>query len=145
MNTSRHPLALIGAALAIAAGTPPTRAADEAPSAATPSPGAAAPQAQSRRAVRDQETGRLRAPTADELKAMHESESAARKARGEPEVVNRTPLVVRQHSNGMRSAVLGPDYLMTLKAERRADGKLVVLHSESGSAQPAAPSQRPTE
>jgi hypothetical protein len=79
------------------------------------------------------------------LKAMRESDGAARKARGEPEVINRTPLVVRQHSNGMRSAVLGPDYLMTLRAERRADGKLVVVHAKPGSAEPAAPSQHPTE
>ena len=41
------------------------------------------------------------------------------------------PLSVRVHPNGMTSAVLGPDYMVTLKAERRADGSLAVTHGKA--------------
>jgi hypothetical protein len=133
-------LCLLGAAASSA------WAADAAPAApTTPATAAAAaavsngPLLESRRVVRDKETGKLRSPTEEELAA----ERAERKARGEPEASARAPLAVRQHANGMRSAVLGPEYLVTLKAERGPDGRLVIKHADPahdhpGAAQPAA-------
>jgi hypothetical protein len=91
----------------------------------SPTPAAApADGLQSLRAVRDKETGRLRAPTAEEAKAMAAAEREARK--GEPQ---RT-VILRQHANGMKSAVLTPEYLSTLKAERQPDGKLAITHAD---------------
>ena len=81
------------------------------------------------RVMRDKATGKLRAPTADELKAMEDAEQAARNARGLPQTAKTAP-VVRTHPNGMRSAVLGKDQLISLQAERGRDGKLVVKHSD---------------
>jgi hypothetical protein len=81
---------------------------------------------QARRVVRDKETGQLRAPTAEERAA----EAAERRARGEAEPTYKSaPLVVRQHANGMRSAVLGEDYMVKLVAERGPDGKVVIRHA----------------
>jgi flagellar biosynthesis GTPase FlhF len=81
---------------------------------------------QERRAVRDSVTGKLRAPTEEELAAMNAQRNArAQQQRSAPAA----PLVVRQHANGMRSAVLGPEYRSTLKAERGSDGKLVIRHA----------------
>jgi hypothetical protein len=73
-----------------------------------------------RRVVRDPVTGHLRAPTDQEIAADN-----ARAGNTGPGA----PLRVRVHPNGMTSAVLGPDYLVTLKAERRADGSVVVKHA----------------
>ncbi|EHR70113.1 hypothetical protein BurJ1DRAFT_1241 [Burkholderiales bacterium JOSHI_001] len=102
----------------------------------------ASPLQESRRVVRDKETGKLRSPTEEELAA----ERAERKARGEPEPgANRVPLAVRQHPNGMRSAVLGPEYLVTLRAERGPDGKLVIKHANPAHEHPVAPQQQATE
>lgn len=79
-----------------------------------------------RRVVRDKATGKLRAPTTEEL----EADSSERRARGEAEPnAKGAPLAVRQHANGMRSAVLGDDYMSTLQASRGADGKLVIRHA----------------
>lgn len=99
---------------------------------------------QTRRAVRDSETGKLRAPSEDELAAIR----AARGARGIAEPSgHKVPLAVRQYSNGMRGAVLGPDFLVTLKAERTADGRLVVKHADPAHDHPSVSQhqQRPTE
>lgn len=74
-----------------------------------------------RRIVRDPVTGRLRAPTEQEIAAEN-----ARTANTGPGA----PLSVRVHPNGMTSAVLGPDYMVTLKAERRPDGSLVLKHDK---------------
>lgn len=93
---------------------------------ATPTPNPAEQTLQGRRAVRDSVTGKLRAPSEEELAA----EAAARKARGQAEATGPVaPMIVRQHSGGMRSAVLGPEYMSTLKAERQSDGKLVIRHA----------------
>ena len=136
-------LCLLGAAAstAWAADAAPTAqaAAVTATSTATHAAATTSPLLEARRVVRDQETGKLRSPTEEELAA----ERADRKARGEPEASARAPLAVRQHSNGMRSAVLGPEYLVTLKAERGPDGRLVIKHADPahdhpGAAQPAA-------
>ena len=142
MNFARHSLALAGAAVALAAGSAPVLAADQ-PIVAAP---AAESTAQSLRAVRDKETGKLRAPTSDELKEIVDAERAARKARGQAEPgETKTPLAIRQHANGMKSAVLGPDFLATLKAERAPDGRLITKHADAAHDHVQAPTQLPTE
>lgn len=132
-----------GADAAMAAGAEAATTAN--PESATDAGAALAAQAPALRAVRDKATGQLRAPTADELKAMIAAERAARKARGLPEVETQAPLVVRQHVGGMRSARLGPDYLVTLKGERRADGSVRRFHEQGGPAHADAHDHRPTE
>jgi hypothetical protein len=116
--------------------------------AADPAPQADQPQQiqQERRAVRDSVTGKLRAPTEEELAAMDAQPNArAQQQRSAPAA----PLVVRQHANGMRSAVLGREYRSTLVADRQADGKLVIRHAnpahEHGSNATSKPATRPTE
>jgi len=139
MNYQRQRLAWAGLALALAAAAPSVRAADEKGDQATATSGAPTDPAvnswqkemQAVRAVRDKETGRLRAPTDEELEQMLQADRAARKARGLSEDGPVAPLVVRQHSNGMRSVVLGPQYLVTLKAQRTGDGKLSVTHDKA--------------
>jgi hypothetical protein len=117
-------IALLGWAVSTAqAGSP---AEQQGPPQATPIANTAEQTLQGRRAVRDSVTGKLRAPSEEELAA----EAAARKARGQAEATGPVaPMIVRQHSGGMRSAVLGPEYLSTLKAERQSDGTLVVRHA----------------
>lgn len=105
-----------------------------------------ATQMQARRAVRDKETGKLRAPTHEELRAMLEEERAARRARGQSEPsAAPTPLATRQFPSGMRSAVLGRDYLITIQAQRRADGKAEILHANPANDHPTAKPHHPTE
>ena len=100
---------------------------------------------QSRNVVRDRATGRLRAPTTEELQAQRD----ARMARGEPEGGTSTPTVVRQHANGMRSAMLGDEHMSTLMAVRGPDGKLIVKHAKPsddhahGAPRSAAPRSKP--
>lgn len=104
-------------------------------------------EAQSLRVVRDKQTGKLRAPTADELKAMQAAERAERKARGLPEVTESQPLVVTRHASGMLSAKLGPEYMMTLEGERQPDGSLHRGHPDgtTHAHAPLARDNRPTE
>lgn len=96
--------------------------------------------AEALRAVRDKETGQLRAATAQEAKALAEAEKAARGGQAAK------PVVVRQYPNGMRAARLTPEYLSTLKADRLPSGALAVSHA-SASDEPAAPvrQDQPTE
>lgn len=133
------------AALALAASAGAATAAD-ATVVETQAQPAAAAQADGRRAVRDKVTGNLRAPTSEEAEAMRASESAARTARGVAEPGARTgPLRVVQHGGGMRSAVLGAEYLVTLRAQRRADGSLDITHNQPGLEHPVSRDLRPTE
>jgi hypothetical protein len=108
---------------------------------------AAAPSANALRVVRDKATGKLRAPNADELKAMEQAERDARKAKGLPEAAAPAPVQVTRRADGTLAARLGPEYLMTLKAERRADGSLRQFHDDPAFTHPAAPRQNvlPTE
>jgi len=100
------------------------------------------------RVVRDKKTGELRAPSDAELRKMLQAEKAARKARGEAEPsADAQPVEVRTYSGGMKAAVLGPEFLVSLEARRDADGNLVVTHSRpeyDAHAEPAAP-ELPTE
>jgi hypothetical protein len=99
------------------------------------------------RVVRDKETGQLRAPNNDELKQMLAAEKAARKAKGLPESSGEIQAVeVRTHANGMKSAQLGPEFLVSLEARRDAEGNLVVTHAQPGYDVHAAPAnEQPTE
>jgi hypothetical protein len=137
LKTITTAIALLGLAVAAAqAGGPAEH--DEGTAQAKPTANTAEQTLQGRRAVRDSVTGKLRAPTPEEEAAM----SAARKSRSQSaRSAPVAPMIVRQHSGGMRSAVLGPEYLSTLKAERQSDGKLVVRHANpahehSSAAQP---------
>jgi hypothetical protein len=101
---------------------------------------------QSMRVVRDKATGKLRAPTADELDAMESQERADRKARGLSEAGDPNSLKITRHANGMRSAKLGPEFLMTLRGERKADGSVRRFHPDGVEhQQPSANDSRPTE
>jgi hypothetical protein len=125
-------LALLGAAAAAAqtADTPPPPTT----STAADAPGDAA---NARRAVRDKATGKLRAPTPEEFEAMSAAQPQSAAKSG--------PVQVRQHANGMRSARLGPEYLVTLKGTRRADGSVQQSHPVAEPARPVARDNRPTE
>ncbi|MGB3427250.1 MAG: hypothetical protein WBA53_03655, partial [Burkholderiaceae bacterium] len=111
----------------------------------TSAPTAVAGDAQAVRVVRDKETGKLRAPTADELESMESQERAARKARGLPEVADPKSLKITRHANGMRSAKLGPEFLMTLRGERQSDGAVRRFHPDGTEHDPVARALRPTE
>lgn len=106
---------------------------------------APASEQQSLRAVRDKETGRLRAATAQEMADMDAAASAARVARGEPAEPVAKPLVVRQHANGMRSAVLGPEFMVTIRGQRDANGRIVQSHEHPAHEHGALKQQAPTE
>jgi hypothetical protein len=145
--TTKHflgtPLALLCLAASMAQAQQPSEASGTRDAAGTSSasksptststPAAAGTEA--RRVVRDPVTGRLRAPTEQELAA----EQARTGATGPGE-----PLRVRVHANGMKSAVLGPDYMSTVIVERAADGRLVTRHAnprdEHARVSPATPS-----
>lgn len=81
------------------------------------------------RVVRDKETGQMRAPNQEEMKELIAAEKAERKARGLPEQTETQPVQVREHANGMKSAVLGAEYLVMVTAEKDEHGKLVVKHA----------------
>lgn len=94
------------------------------------------------RVVRDAQTGELRAPNSDELRAMQaqeKAEKAARKARGEESAMPEET-VVRVHANGMKSATLGEEHLVQVVATRDETDKVVVQHSNPAHehVQPAA-------
>ena len=99
------------------------------------------------RVVRDKQTGQLRAPNNEELKQMLEAEKADRKARGKPESsANPQPVQVRTYASGMRAAVFGPEFLVSLEAHRDADGNLTVRHADPADEHVAAPhTALPTE
>lgn len=144
LRTISASFALLGMAITTASATEATPAGNPAAAAerVTQSATSAAAAMSERRVVRDSVTGKLRPPTADELS----QERAARQAQGiaEPSGPG-APLAIRQHASGMRSAVLGADYLVTLKAQRK-DGKLIVTHENPADQHPgASQTERPTE
>jgi hypothetical protein len=107
-----------------------------APPAAQP---ATAAQAQARYVVRDAQTGQLRAPTDEELSAMLARQNTASR------MAAPRATVVQKHPGGMRSAVLGTEHLVTIQAQRRANGTLDVSHTDATQAHPARPQPLPTE
>ena len=130
---------LSAAASALAADTPVAPAL-----AATPLASAVA-ETQALRAVRDKESGRLRAASAQEMAEMDAAARDARVARGEPADPTPTPLVVRRHANGMRSAVLGPEHMVTLQGRRDAIGRIVQSHDRAAHEHPTHQQAVPTE
>jgi hypothetical protein len=126
-------LALLGAAAAVA------QTADAPPPPTTTPPAADTPSdaVNARRAVRDKATGKLRAPTPEEFEAMRAAQPQT--------AVRSGPLQVRQHAGGMRSAVLGPEYLVTLRGTRRADGSVRQSHVHANHEHPVIRDTRPTE
>ncbi len=111
--------------------------ADPAPEA---KPAADSAQMSGLRVVRDPETGELRAPNAEELKALLAAEQQARQARVAARgVQNTAPEVltpgktVQRHRNGMVSVKLGQESLTAIKAQSTPDG-VKVVHAE-----PSAP------
>ena len=131
----------VAATLACAAWSASSLAADSAAPSATAAQTSTADVAAAKRVVRDKQTGKLRAPTEDELQEMIAAEKAARAS----QVTTRAPLVVREYPNGMRGAVLGPEYLLTLKAQRRPDGTVEVSHDKQGHEHAAPNAKLPTE
>jgi hypothetical protein len=104
------------------------------------------------RAVRDKATGQLRRATQAEVQELLAAEAAERQARGQPDPATAAPArQVTQHANGMLSAVLGTEHLVTVVAVRGPDGRLVRGHTHpahahpSSPAKPVQPQQRPTE
>ena len=140
-----HSKGLLATALALAAGAAGAADAAAGDSTLEQARPASAQEQQALRVVRDKATGKLRAPDEQELAEILASERAARTKRGERGLAQRAPLVVRQHGSGMRSAVLGPEYFVTLLAERQPDGRLTVSHNSPVLEQAPAKSQQPTE
>lgn len=107
MKTTR--ITSLKAGVLVAAGMlalPVSHAADSSPAS---SPAAQAPATHNMRVVIDPQSGRLRAPTAEELqREFGVSAQTSRKAKSTQKV--------RVHSGGMRSAVVGRDRLMYLRA-----------------------------
>jgi hypothetical protein len=96
------------------------------------------------RVVVDPETGQLRAPTPEELRAQLARENApaanarsARAAAPATSAVLPSEKSVKRHSNGMVSVKMSQDSLSALKATTDAKGKTVIKH-EGDSAQPVA-------
>jgi hypothetical protein len=123
-------LAALAAALAVPALADEERSVDENPPAgdeqATAESDAPA-FAGGLRVVRDKKTGELRAPNANELAEMEAMEKAARQAKGARSAAPAEPVVVT-HPNGMRSAELGPEYLISLEGTRKEDGTVEKSH-----------------
>lgn len=140
-------LGLLGACALSAAQAHQAHPASESVTAPAAAAQADAGHVQALRAVRDKATGKLRAPTADEEKAMAAAERAERKARGEPEAAASQPVVVVRHANGMLSAKLGPEHLMFLKGERMPDGSVRRFHPDGTTHDhaPAVSTKLPTE
>jgi len=85
------------------------------------------------RAVRDKKTGKLRSPNPAELRKMAEEEAAS----AGTTAAEASEPVVTYHANGMRSAVLGREHLMSLEAKRNADGTIEMSHSNAEEADDA--------
>lgn len=143
---SRDPVSLLTAlSCVLAAGAATAAEPAQAPAqpaaaaqAATQAPAQA--QAQARYVVRDAQTGLLRAPSEEELSAMLAREKSMARTAVAPRAT-----VVRKYPGGMRGAVLGPEHLISIQAQRRADGSVDVSHTDPAHAHPAPAQQLPTE
>jgi hypothetical protein len=80
------------------------------------------------RAVRDKKTGKLRAPNANEIRDMEEAEKAKNNASKETSTAAATETVVVHHADGMLSAKLGQEHLVSIEGERNADGAIEKSH-----------------
>jgi hypothetical protein len=96
------------------------------------------------RVVVDPETGELRAPTPEELRAQLARENApatnarsARAATSASSAVLPSERTIKRHSNGMVSVRMSQESLSALKVATDAEGKTIVKH-EGDSAVPLA-------
>ena len=99
------------------------------------------------RAVRDKDSGELRAPNSEELRAMIEAEKAdraARTARGDKQSLPEQ-VILRTFASGMKSARLSEEYLVNVVATRDTDGNLVVSHANPADEHVAPANELPTE
>ena len=94
------------------------------------------------RAVRDKQTGKLRAPNDKELKELLKAEKASG---SQQPTQDTTRVIVREHENGMRSAELGPEFLVSVEAYRDEDGVLRTRHTDPKLEHPAPAQSFPTE
>lgn len=87
------------------------------------------------RAFVDPVTGRLREPTADELRRLAEERLAARSAEA-PRVFE-----IVQHPDGMKSVELGDAFLFDVKLETLPDGSPRIICVPRAAASPANPAK----
>mgnify|MGYP000367225181 CR=1 FL=1 len=81
------------------------------------------------RVVRDKQSGRLRAPTTEEIIEMNAAAPAATAAPAE--------IVVHTAADGTKSARLNEEYMMQLNAGVSGAGEVSLSHGETLHAQPA--------
>jgi hypothetical protein len=128
------------AALAILAAAGVAGAAEVAQSQPQAAPAVSA-NMEGKRAVRDPNTGKLRAPSQEEHDDIARSERATARSAAPAS----TAVEVRRHGNGMLSAVLGVEHMVSIQAQRRIDGKLNITHAHPQQEHPTSAPQRPTE
>jgi len=126
------PLALLAVLASVAQAAEPQ---------AVTAPAVTVAEAQALRVVRDPETGKMRLPTSAEAAQMVAEERAERRANGLPDAEVAPAVQVRQHANGMLSATLGPEHLVTITAKRGPDGKLIRAHDHPAHEHPTAVKQ----
>ncbi len=94
------------------------------------------------RAVRDKKTGKLRAPNDKELKALLRAERASGRQQSTKDI---SSVVIHRHENGMVSAELGPEFLVSVEAYRDENGELRTRHSNPDLEHSAPTQAFPTE
>ena len=106
---------------------------------AAPDPGASS-QMDALRVVVDKKTGKVRAPTEEELTALVAAQNAARQNATQARAArsasaSRAPMImptsktVQRHENGMVSARMNADSLSALKVETDAAGQTHLVHA----------------
>ena len=108
-------------AVAVALGASMSASAQSSPSAAPATDVSEAPAADAQIVVKDGDTGKLRAATPEEARALHAGRANARAGRrgAAPEA--------RSHWSGAQGARLTDDFMSFTVVVKRADGKLVEL------------------
>jgi hypothetical protein len=107
---------------------------------AAPDP-AAAPQMDALRVVVDKKTGKVRAPTEEELTALVAAQNAAKQNAAQARTAHaattvHAPMImpatktVERHGNGMVSARMSASTLSALKVETDAQGHARLVHAE---------------
>lgn len=123
-------VAALIAAFPVVAAPAPEKAPPECPAIDVPAPASFRV-----RAFVDPLTGRLREPTADELRRLAEERLAARSAAA-PRV-----FVIVEHPDGMKSVELGDAFLFDVKLETLADGSPKITCVPRSAPSPANPAK----
>jgi hypothetical protein len=108
---------------------------------AAPDPGATS-QMDALRVVVDKKTGKVRAPTEEELAALVAAQNAAKQNAAQARSARsastlRAPMImpttktVQRHQNGMVSARMSANTLSALKVETDADGHAHLVHADA--------------